>query len=115
MPVRDMVRVRPAAAQRQAFARWAVAQSPKIRTVNSFEFAVPPELFTVAPEEVLIGALVDGHRYVPCADAAPPPGGDLLGVARPEALTPPLPPAGERGAGGAPGGRHDAGVGVGGA
>ncbi|MFJ2205939.1 hypothetical protein [Streptomyces microflavus] len=67
----NMIRIRPAAARRQDFARWAVAQTPKIRTVSPQDFAVPASLFVDAPEEVLIGALVDGNRYVsPVEDAA---------------------------------------------
>ncbi|MDX2917305.1 hypothetical protein PV370_04745 [Streptomyces sp. NE06-03C] len=66
-----MIRIRPTAARRRDFARWAVAQTPKIRTVSPQDFAVPAALFVEAPEEVLIGALVDGTRYVsPVEDAA---------------------------------------------
>lgn len=60
----EMIRVEPAHEHRQCFARWAVAQEPKIRTADHNAFAVPADLFTQAPEEILIGALVDGHRYV---------------------------------------------------
>jgi hypothetical protein len=84
----DEIRIEPTAARRVAFARWAVAQTPKIRTVGPGAFAVPAALFVDAPEEILIGALVDGHRYVsPDEDEAtgtPPPGGELLGVATAE-------------------------------
>ncbi|MFJ3545472.1 hypothetical protein ACIPQH_25290 [Streptomyces rubiginosohelvolus] len=67
----DMIRIRPTADRRRDFARWAVAQTPKIRTVSPQDFAVPAALFVTAPEEVLIGALVDGTRYVsPVEDAA---------------------------------------------
>ncbi|MEC3994997.1 hypothetical protein VSR01_16250 [Actinacidiphila sp. DG2A-62] len=89
----EFIRVEPTPSQRRAFAGWAVAQRPKIRTLSPTEFAVPPHLFTDVPEQVLIGALVDGHRYVsPVEDAAhgrPGPGApDLLGVATPAGLTP---------------------------
>lgn len=81
----ELIRVRPAPEKRHAFAVWAVAQTPKIRTVSTVEFAVPAAVFIAVPEEVLIGALVDGHRYVsPAEDAAtgtPPPGAELTGVA----------------------------------
>lgn len=60
-----MIRVQPAPSRRRAFARWAVAQRPKLRTVGPNAFAVPPRLFAAAPEGVLLGALVDGQRYVP--------------------------------------------------
>jgi hypothetical protein len=64
------IRVQPAARRRKEFALWAIAQSPKVRTVAPNTFAVPGDLFTDIPEEVLIGALVDGHRFVsPSEDA----------------------------------------------
>ncbi|WNI20273.1 hypothetical protein [Actinacidiphila sp. ITFR-21] len=73
-----MIHVQPAQEMRVDFAVWAVAQTPKIRTVSTNSFAVPPRLFVEVPEEILIGALVNGHRYVsPDEDAAtgqPPPG-----------------------------------------
>jgi hypothetical protein len=73
-----MIEVQPAPALRRAFARWATAQTPKVRTVSPADFAVPAALFVAAPEEVLIGALIDGHRYIsPQEDAengTPPPG-----------------------------------------
>jgi hypothetical protein len=91
----DMIRVRPLPASRIDFARWAVAQVPKLRTINPYEFAVPPEVFAGMPEDLLIGATVDGHPYVsPTQDTAtgtPPPGaegGDLLGVATAGGFTP---------------------------
>lgn len=88
-----MINVQPAPGLLRQFAQWAVEQHPKIRTSGPAEFAVPADLFAVAPEEVLIGALVDGHRYVsPDEDAAegrPAPGApELLGVATPAGLTP---------------------------
>lgn len=82
----DMIHIRPTRAQRVAFARWAVAQMPKVRTVSLDSFAVPVHLFVDMPEDILVGALVDGHRYIsPAEDArtgAPAPG-ELLGVSRP--------------------------------
>lgn len=59
------VRVTPANDMRRAFAEWAVEQRPKVRTISSRSFAVPPRLFTTVPEFMLIGAMVDGHQYVP--------------------------------------------------
>ncbi|PSK57983.1 hypothetical protein B0E38_01828 [Streptomyces sp. 111WW2] len=86
-----MIRVQPATARRRAFARWATAQTPKIRTVGLYLFAVPADLFVQAPEDILVGALVDGHRYVSPAedetDGTPPPGAELLGVATADAFT----------------------------
>ncbi|UQA95621.1 hypothetical protein [Streptomyces halobius] len=60
----DLIHVVPTAEQRQQFAAWAVAQTPKIRTVGPNAFAVPAALFTEVPERLLIGSHVDGHRYV---------------------------------------------------
>ncbi|MFH8577125.1 hypothetical protein [Streptomyces zaomyceticus] len=82
----DLIRIQPTQGQRRAFAQWATAQEPKVRTVGINTFAVPAELFVEAPEAILVGALVDGHRYVsPEEDAqegrAAP--GELLGVDTP--------------------------------
>ncbi|MFE4329624.1 hypothetical protein ACFRQM_09230 [Streptomyces sp. NPDC056831] len=74
----DMLQIQPVQALRREFARWAVAQTPKVRTTSTHHFAVPPHQFVDMPEALLIGALVDGHRYVsPDEDAAagrPAPG-----------------------------------------
>lgn len=79
----DFIHVQPDAVQRAGFARWAVAQKPKIRTVAPTVFAVPPALFAAVPEPLLIGAVVDGHRYVsPDEDQST----GLLGVATAEGL-----------------------------
>lgn len=83
----NVIEIEPSQEQRQAFARWAVAQTPKLHTVGPNTFAVPADLFVQAPEEILIGARVDGRRYVsPDEDAAEgrPAPGELLGVATPE-------------------------------
>jgi hypothetical protein len=98
--MRDLIHVRPAPDLRRPFAVWATAQTPKIRTVTPDTFAVPAHLFVIAPEEVLIGATVDGHRYVsPVEDeqrerqAVP---GQVLPEVPPQAYGPdavPLPPA----------------------
>ncbi|WP_309317395.1 C2H2-type zinc finger protein [Streptomyces salinarius] len=81
----DEIHIEPAPSRRVAFARWGVAQTPKARTVGVATFAVLPRQFVDAPEEVLIGALVDGRRYVSPAEdednGTPPPGAELLGVA----------------------------------
>lgn len=83
-----MIDVVPAPALRRDFAVWAVAQTPKVRTVSATEFAVPDGLFTELPEHLLIGSLVDGHPYVSPDDDGP----ELLGVATAEGFTPPLLP-----------------------
>ncbi|MFD9903918.1 hypothetical protein [Streptomyces sp. NPDC059063] len=66
--MKGIIRVQPAARHRQEFAAWATAQTPKIRTVSPSAFAVPAHLFPQVREEILVGALVDGQRYVPPAD-----------------------------------------------
>ncbi|MFF4146875.1 hypothetical protein ACFY0A_37370 [Streptomyces sp. NPDC001698] len=89
MPL-ELIRVQPAPGLRRDFAAWAIAQDPKLRTVSQSEFAVPARQFTDMPERLLIGAIVDGHRYVsPDEDQAAEPAGDsggaeLLGVGLPE-------------------------------
>ncbi|WP_037871977.1 hypothetical protein [Streptomyces sp. SPB074] len=78
-----MLIVRPAPKLRRDFARWAVAQRPKVRTASPTSFAVPTALFTEAPEEILIGSVVDGQRYVSpdeCTVSRP----ELVGVASPD-------------------------------
>ncbi|MEU5452495.1 hypothetical protein [Streptomyces californicus] len=59
-----MIEVQPTPEQRRAFAAYAVLQRPKWRTVSPMSFAVPADRFAAVPEELLIGAVVDGHRYV---------------------------------------------------
>lgn len=70
--MQDMIRIQPDPKQRVAFARWGVAQTPKVRTVSVSEFAVPPHLYTHMPERLLLGAVVDGHAYIPVAPEAGP-------------------------------------------
>ncbi|MFE2424651.1 hypothetical protein [Streptomyces hokutonensis] len=67
----NQIIVQPARELRVDFARWAVAQTPKVRTCSTTDFAVPPHLFTHLPEHLLVGSLVDGHRYVPVEDENP--------------------------------------------
>ncbi len=69
---------------RVRFARWAVARTPKVRTVGPSTFAVPNRLFTSVPEGIPLGSVVDGHRYV-----SPDEETELTDVARPEGLVPP--------------------------
>lgn len=93
--LRPMIHIRPASDRRVDFAVWAVRQRPKVRTTTPDTFAVPDELFIDVPEPLLIGALVNGHRYVSpdedAADGRPAPGAaELLGVATPDSLTPPV-------------------------
>ncbi|MFI2300166.1 hypothetical protein ACH5AL_15185 [Actinacidiphila glaucinigra] len=68
---RNLIHIQPVRARRVDFARWAVAQLPKVSTVGPHTFAVPARLFPDIAEELLIGALVDGRPYVsPDADQA---------------------------------------------
>ena len=78
--MRDLIQIKPAPEQRVPFARWAVAQRPKVRTVGISTFAVPADLFADMPEAVLIGSIVDGHRYV-SPDEDEQNARDFLGVA----------------------------------
>ncbi|MEU7093021.1 hypothetical protein [Kitasatospora aureofaciens] len=61
----DTIHVKPAPGLLRPFAQWAVAQNQKLRTTGPSEFAVPASLFPAVPEELLLGALVDGQPYVP--------------------------------------------------
>ncbi|MEU0058681.1 hypothetical protein [Streptomyces sp. NPDC006334] len=58
-----LITVQPARDVRVQFATWAVRQTPKVRTCSPTAFAVPPDLFTHMPEELLVGSIVDGHPY----------------------------------------------------
>lgn len=85
---RAFITVRPDREQRADFARWAVARDPKVRTVSPVDFAVPYRLFTSVPEDLLVGAVVDGHTYVipdePAEPTAPAEGAVIFGVLAPE-------------------------------
>lgn len=95
-----VLHVQPARERRVAFARWGCAQTPKIRTTGPQTFAVDADAFVTAPEHVLIGALVNGHRYLspeedraagktpPKGPSAPTPNVVLVGEAGPEAKIP---------------------------
>lgn len=65
-----LIRVWPARGLRRAFAEWAVAQTPLVRTVSESEFGVPPHLFPQMPEPLLAGARIDGQPYVPSSRPA---------------------------------------------
>lgn len=73
----EYIEVQPDPALRVAFACWAVAQDPKVRTVSLDTFAVPYARFTAVPEEVLVGALIDGHLYRHIEDASSGTDGDV--------------------------------------
>lgn len=66
-----MIHVEPVRELRREFAVWATAQDPKVMTVSPSAFAVPDGLYVDVPEVLLVGARVDGHRYVsPTEDGA---------------------------------------------
>ncbi|MDX2643495.1 hypothetical protein PV341_07880 [Streptomyces sp. PA03-1a] len=64
MSSRNLIHIQPTRDRRVGFARWAVAQRPKVGTVGPHTFAVPARLFPDIAEELLIGAVVDGRPYV---------------------------------------------------
>jgi len=66
-----MIRVTPDGSKRREFARWAVRH--RVNTVTSVTFGVPDDLFPEIPDELLVGARVDGQPYVvPLSDAGEP-------------------------------------------
>lgn len=74
------IHVEPAHANRQAFAKWALSQDPKIQTASATGSDVPVDLYPAIPAELLEGAYVDGYLYrgadpVPAvrADGSKPP------------------------------------------
>lgn len=74
-----LIRVQPTRARLIDFARWAVAQTPKVRTVSTNTFAVPQHLFTDMPEPLLIGSIVDGHHYVSPDEDEQPASSEAIG------------------------------------
>ncbi|MFB7496084.1 hypothetical protein ACFC09_15555 [Streptomyces sp. NPDC056161] len=90
MRVNTIITVQPARHLRVPFARWAVAQRPKVRTVSHSAFGVPPHLFTDMPEDLLRGSLVDGRAYVAVEGEPTPPAPqgapELTGVATVDGL-----------------------------
>lgn len=91
----DKIHVRPASERRRDFARWATGYTVRLRTVGPDTFAVPPHLFVDVPEELLVGAIVDGRRYrSPLEDeetGTPPPGRVEEREAVPGEPLPPVP------------------------
>lgn len=67
------VLVEPAPDRARAFARWCLAQSPRIETANASGSEVPSNLFTNMPEELLVGAHIDGRLYRHVAEPEPEP------------------------------------------
>lgn len=69
-----MINVQPADHLRRAFARWAVAQTPRVETSGADTSAVPEELFKLIPEELLVGSRVDGTLYRHVVESLVPDG-----------------------------------------
>lgn len=94
------IAVHPASENRRAFGAWAVKR--RVRCLAQQGFAVPEELFSQVPTELLIGAKVNGRIYLPAGplqdvlEPAVPDGGQLT--------WPSLPPADDLATTGAP---HD--------
>lgn len=59
-----LITVKPGPHKRGLMALWLVSEHPSVRTVSESEFGIPPAVFTLMPEELLTGAIVDGHEYV---------------------------------------------------
>lgn len=88
------IHVQPAPPMRRRFAQWAVAQRPKVRTISTHEFAVPPRLYVDMPEELLRGSTVDGHPYVSPEEPTAP----TVATAATKNAQPPGPDSGAGGA-----------------
>jgi hypothetical protein len=65
--------IAPTSANRREFARWAI--SKRVSTRSSNTFAVPDKLFETIPEQVLVGATVNGQPYVSNGTAHAEPDG----------------------------------------
>jgi hypothetical protein len=87
-----VVHIEPADEQRRAFARWALAQTPKLQTSSSTGTDVPLDLYPDVPPELLEGAFVDGYRYggpeAPQPDAVAAPKTETAPTARKAASGP---------------------------
>lgn len=71
-----LVLVEPAADQLSGMAIWLLERDPGIRTASPSSFHVPAELFKDLPEELLVGAFVDGHVYRSVIEGFEPLGRD---------------------------------------
>lgn len=92
-----MIKIWPRRDLRCDFARWGAPLG--VRTVSTTEFAVPDRLIPAIPEELLVGALVDGQPYVASAPAPETTRGDTEQEQTPPTTTggdePPTPPDGD--------------------
>jgi len=61
--VTHKILIEPADEHRQEFARWCLAQQPRIETASATGSAVPVDLYPEVPVELLEGAYVDGYLY----------------------------------------------------
>lgn len=59
----DFIHIEPAHEKRRDFARWALAQTPKLQTSSSTGTDVPVDLYPDVPPELLEGGFVDGFPY----------------------------------------------------
>lgn len=66
-----MVLIEPSDENRQAFAKWCLAQTPRIETASHAGSEVDSELFKQVPEALLVGAHIDGRLYRHVAEEAP--------------------------------------------
>lgn len=63
LTVTTFVHIEPGEGQRQGFARWCLAQEPRIETASATGSDVPLDLYPTIPSELLEGAYVDGYPY----------------------------------------------------
>lgn len=59
----DFIHIEPAHEKRRDFARWALAQTPKLQTSSSTGTDVPIDIYPDVPPELLEGGFVDGFPY----------------------------------------------------
>lgn len=83
-----LILIEPADEHRQGFARWCLAQDPKILTASATGSLVPSTLFETIPDPLLDGALIDGHRFRPVVKGLEPDG-DGYKKTPPEKAAPP--------------------------
>ncbi len=69
-----MILVEPADENRQAFARWCLAQDPPLMTASASGTEVPADLFVDLPDAILNGAHVDGHVFRNVVEGVEPEG-----------------------------------------
>lgn len=85
-----LILIEPADEHRQGFARWCLAQDPKILTASATGSLVPSALFETIPDPLLDGALIDGHRFRPVVKGLEPDGDGYRPSELPEPVGAPL-------------------------